>query len=102
MRPARIALLLVAGGLIAAMLSVVSSSATARRGAAGGGHQQAAPLLHPRRPVTARTARRPPNIVFVLTDDLSMNLMRFMPQVQALQALQARGMSATDGAVRPR
>ncbi|HEY4993753.1 MAG TPA: sulfatase [Nakamurella sp.] len=90
MRPARIALLLVAGGLIAAMLSVVSSSATARHGAAGGGHQQAAPLLHPRRPVTARTARRPPNIVFVLTDDLSMNLVRFMPQVQALQA---RGMS---------
>jgi N-acetylglucosamine-6-sulfatase len=89
-RPARIALLLVAGGLIAAMLSVVSSSATVRRGAAGGGHQQAGPLLHPRRPVTARTARRPPNIVFVLTDDLSMDLVRFMPQVQALQA---RGMS---------
>ena len=90
-RPTRIALLLVAGGLIAAMLSVVSSPATARRGAAGGGgHQLAAPLSRPRRPVTARTARRPPNIVFVLTDDLSMDLVRFMPQVQALQA---RGIS---------
>ncbi len=31
-----------------------------------------------------------PNIVFVLTDDLSMDLLRFMPQVQALQA---RGMN---------
>ncbi|MGI8714734.1 MAG: sulfatase family protein [Solirubrobacteraceae bacterium] len=37
-------------------------------------------------PVTARTAGTPPNIVFVLTDDLSMDLLRFMPQVQALQA----------------
>lgn len=27
-----------------------------------------------------------PNIVFVLTDDLSMNLLRYMPQVQALRA----------------
>ncbi|HWD63648.1 MAG TPA: sulfatase-like hydrolase/transferase [Solirubrobacteraceae bacterium] len=34
------------------------------------------------------TSRRPrhPNVVFVLTDDLSMNLLRYMPQVQALQA----------------
>jgi arylsulfatase A-like enzyme len=31
-------------------------------------------------------AHRHPNIVFVLTDDLSMNLLRYMPQVQALQA----------------
>jgi N-acetylglucosamine-6-sulfatase len=35
----------------------------------------------PARP--ARAAR--PNIVFVLTDDLSMNLLRFMPQVQAME-----------------
>jgi N-acetylglucosamine-6-sulfatase len=93
-RPARIALLLVAGGLIAAMLSVIASSATAQRGALGGhghgGGHQTAPLQHPRQPVTARTAGRPPNIVFVLTDDLSMDLLRFMPQVQALQS---RGLS---------
>jgi N-acetylglucosamine-6-sulfatase len=89
---ARIALLLVAGGLIAAMLSVVSSSATAQRGVVGGhgGRHRTAPLQHPRQPVTARTAGRPPNIVFVLTDDLSMDLLRFMPQVQALQS---RGLS---------
>ena len=34
--------------------------------------------------VRAGTASRRPNIVFVLTDDLSMDLLRFMPQVQAL------------------
>jgi N-acetylglucosamine-6-sulfatase len=86
-RAARIAIVLMAGGLIAAMLSVVSSAATAQR---GGGRYEAASLLHAHRPVTARTAGRAPNIVFVLTDDLSMDLLRFMPQVQALQS---RGVS---------
>jgi N-acetylglucosamine-6-sulfatase len=33
-----------------------------------------------------RASSRRPNIVFVLTDDLSMDLIRYMPQVQALQA----------------
>ncbi|MGH2871954.1 MAG: sulfatase family protein [Solirubrobacteraceae bacterium] len=33
---------------------------------------------------------QPPNIVFVLTDDLSMDLLRYMPQVQALES---RGMT---------
>ncbi len=32
----------------------------------------------------ARSASGQPNIVFVLTDDLSMDLLRFMPEVQAL------------------
>ena len=34
-----------------------------------------------------------PNIVFVLTDDLSMNLLRYMPHVQAMEA---RGMTFND------
>jgi arylsulfatase A-like enzyme len=47
---------------------------------------QSAKLGRPRA-VRARVVDRPdrPNIVFVLTDDLSMNLLRYMPQVQALQ-----------------
>ncbi|HZE18460.1 MAG TPA: sulfatase-like hydrolase/transferase, partial [Mycobacterium sp.] len=44
----------------------------------GCGSQVAAP-----RPAAATAGR--PNIVFVLTDDLSMNLLRFMPHVQAMQ-----------------
>jgi N-acetylglucosamine-6-sulfatase len=82
-RRGRVALLLMAGGLIAAMLSVISPTATADR---GGTRHNARPLQRSHRPVTARTAARPPNIVFVLTDDLSMDLLRFMPQVQALQS----------------
>lgn len=35
---------------------------------------------------TPPTAAPPPNVVFVLTDDLSWNLVRHMPQVQQLQA----------------
>src|SRR4051794_26536386 len=41
-----------------------------------------APLLRPRPP---RLASRRPNVVFVLTDDLSSDLLRFMPHVQALR-----------------
>jgi N-acetylglucosamine-6-sulfatase len=82
-RPGRVALVLMAGGLIAAMLSVISAPATAHRDGSGHG---AGALQRSHRPVTARTAARPPNIVFVLTDDLSMDLLRFMPQVQALQS----------------
>src|SRR5690349_18379764 len=33
----------------------------------------------------ARPAAKQPNIVFVLTDDLSWDLVRFMPHVQAMQ-----------------
>jgi N-acetylglucosamine-6-sulfatase len=36
-------------------------------------------------PAPAAVAGGRPNIVFVLTDDLSMNLLRFMPQVQTMQ-----------------
>jgi N-acetylglucosamine-6-sulfatase len=44
--------------------------------------------VHPGLAVTrqAATAAVPPNIVFVLTDDLSWNLVRYLPQVQKLQS----------------
>ena len=42
---------------------------------------------------SAATAATRPNIVLVLTDDLSMNLVRYMP---TLQALQQRGMTFTN------
>src|ERR1700753_1291445 len=35
---------------------------------------------------TQAAAAAPPNIVFVLTDDLSWNLVQYMPQVQQLQS----------------
>src|SRR5262245_13156216 len=38
-------------------------------------------------------AKPPPNIVFVLTDDLSWNLVKYLPQVQRMQA---QGMTFTD------
>ncbi len=46
-------------------------------------------VAHPR----AGDSARRPNIVFILADDLSMDLVRFMPQVQALEA---RGMTFKD------
>jgi arylsulfatase A-like enzyme len=42
---------------------------------------------------TATNAAERPNIVFVLTDDLSTDLVKYMPQVQALQA---RGLTFED------
>jgi N-acetylglucosamine-6-sulfatase len=44
-------------------------------------------------PRTAGTVPARPNIVFVLTDDLSTDLVKYMPQVQALQA---RGLTFSD------
>ncbi len=41
-------------------------------------------ITPPNRPLPASLDGRP-NIVFVLTDDLAMNLLRFMPHVQALE-----------------
>src|SRR5216110_1982362 len=60
-------MLIAAGGAAALLLAgVVSAGAT---------YATAAP-----------TAVAPPNVVFVLTDDLSWNLVRHMPQVQRLQS----------------
>jgi len=56
----------------------------------GGGSHQTAPHRAARlatvRPVTPTPTPQHPNIVFVLTDDLSMDLLRYMPQVQAMQS----------------
>ncbi len=54
--------------------------------AAGGAGSRGTPPLAAQPPgaVRAVSAARRPNIVFVLTDDLSMDLLRFMPEVQAL------------------
>ncbi len=67
------------GGSGAAAPRVVAGAVTGGGGGAG----------YPTSPVTTRGRRRP-NIVFVLTDDLSMNLLRYMP---AVQALESRGMT---------
>ena len=82
-------IVLVAGGLIAAMLTLVSG-ATAGSGSSpapspGGGTSVGAPSAGGSGPRTAGDAARPPNIVYVLTDDLSLDLLRYMPQVQAMQ-----------------
>ena len=64
------------------------------RCAVDGGSPNAAPELRtpPPRPATARgLARRRPNIVFILSDDLDMAAMEFLPRVQA--QLVARGAS---------
>lgn len=63
----------VSGALAASKRAHAASSAPAPRGS----------------PASAKAvirSHRRPNIVFVLTDDLSMDLLRYMPQVQALQA----------------
>ncbi len=83
------------GGLIAALPAVLGGTASARRQQAGtsvalaslGSAAAPAPaaqsnVLPP--PLTG-TRRHRPNIVFVLTDDLSMDLLPYMPAVQALE-----------------
>ncbi len=62
-------------GLLAA-IAVIAGAA----GLAAAGQTSAAG-----RPVATEAAGKRPNIVFVLTDDLSLNLLRYMPHVQALE-----------------
>ncbi|MGH3260713.1 MAG: sulfatase-like hydrolase/transferase, partial [Trebonia sp.] len=92
-------LALAVAAVIAAGLGALPGSATGARasGNAGGGPGAPGTSLAARAPgatgprsspfaaapATRRRAHHP-NIVFVLTDDLSMNLLRFMPEVQAL------------------
>jgi N-acetylglucosamine-6-sulfatase len=78
----RLAVILVFGASLATVLSVISSAAPARHPQPSPG---APPTVARHRPFTARTATKPPNIVFVLTDDLSLDLLPYMPQVQALE-----------------
>jgi len=74
---------------LALALAALSLGATVGCGGGGpaGSHASPAPQSVNTSP-SAPTAPAPsgrPNIVFVLTDDLSMNLLRFMPHVQAMQ-----------------
>ncbi len=62
--------------LIAAVAVVIAVSS---------GHSRPAPHPHGSpRPRAVHTAPKRPNIVFILTDDLTFDLLRFMPHVQAL------------------
>jgi N-acetylglucosamine-6-sulfatase len=73
------ALLLLAVGALAG--GIIGAAA-----ASGSGHRHPPPATRPRR-APLRAAARPtrPNIVFVLTDDLSGNLLRFMPHVLEME-----------------
>ncbi|HWE12381.1 MAG TPA: sulfatase [Solirubrobacteraceae bacterium] len=82
----RVCLLVLAAAVVAAGVAIAAGD-----GAAGHPVRAAAGTAgHPVRTVPGAGRVGRPNIVFVLTDDLSMDLLRFMPQVQALQA---RGMT---------
>src|SRR5690348_3704855 len=65
----------------AAIASLVAGLALSRSNTAR--HSQPV-ITPPNRPLPASLDGRP-NIVFVLTDDLSINLLRFMPHVQAME-----------------
>jgi N-acetylglucosamine-6-sulfatase len=65
---------LIAGGIVA----LVQAGGSNRRTPGTGGEPGPAP------PEAGGAAGRP-NVVFVLTDDLSMNLVRFMPHVLAME-----------------
>ena len=64
-----------------------SSAATGNAGAMPGGGSSTTPpaAANGTTPSGAPVSATPPNIVFVLTDDLSMDLVPYMPHVQALQ-----------------
>jgi N-acetylglucosamine-6-sulfatase len=80
---------------LAALLALASALALAGCGSGGGGshtsaHTAPAPPTHGNHPSVpggegARPGPRRPNIVFVLTDDLSENLVRYMPHVLEMQ-----------------
>ena len=58
-------------------------------GCGGAPHRRQPPARVPApkaRPPVARSSAHRPNIVFVLTDDLAWNLVRYMPQVQRLRS----------------
>jgi arylsulfatase A-like enzyme len=85
-------------GCLLAGLVVAAEGASAKHGRAGRhhrlGHRRHPGVRHhrgarpgSRRPPAGRLIDRAthPNIVFVLTDDLSMNLLQYMPTVQSMQ-----------------
>ena len=80
-RAALVALLVTAAAVVAVAVGLLASSG-------GGVHANVARSPRsaaPGRPATLRAGPRHPNIVFVLTDDLSMDLLPYMPQVHQLQ-----------------
>src|SRR6201991_3556777 len=84
-RAALVALVVTAAAIVAGAVGLLSSSH-------GPTHANVArsPRSAPGRPAVLHAGPSHPNIVFVLTDDLSMDLLPYMPQVQALQS---RGMT---------
>ena len=64
--------------IVVGIVALVDTGGSNRRTTGPGGETAPAPS------VAAGAAARP-NVVFVLTDDLSMNLLRFMPHVQAME-----------------
>ena len=66
------------GGPPTGSVAAASSRSGAATGSSGAGGVAG-------RPANLQPGARRPNIVFVLTDDLSMDLLPYMPQVQALQ-----------------
>ncbi len=65
--------------LAGVLILIIAASAAACRGSK---NPSATPSARPSAPTT-RTIR--PNVVFILTDDLSWNLVRYMPQVQRME-----------------
>lgn len=96
----RLALVLLTfAAVIAALPAALGGTASAHRQHADRSASLAAGVrLHSRHsrtpvPLSATGHHRRPNVVFVLTDDLSRDLVRYMPQVRALQS---RGMTLTN------
>lgn len=80
--------------IVVAVLAVVSVVAACGASPFGGdGADRPAPPPLPGPPVPAAAQAGHPNIVFVLTDDLSSDLVRYMPHVQQMQA---QGANFTD------
>jgi N-acetylglucosamine-6-sulfatase len=72
---------------LAAVASLAAGVATSSRGSEAP-RPEASPSLSGKQPSAPRdlvTPSKRPNIVFVLTDDLSMNLLRYMPHVLAMK-----------------
>ena len=72
---------------LAAVASLAAGVATSSRGSEASQPAAPSPVAGTRRARAPRDLVTPtrPNIVFVLTDDLSMNLLRYMPHVKAMQ-----------------
>jgi N-acetylglucosamine-6-sulfatase len=86
-RSAKLAVLVMAGlaGVLAGVATSSGGSGSSHRAAVAPGLGGAGSVGAGGQPAHVRPGPGHPNIVFILTDDLSMNLLPYMPQVQALQ-----------------